>query len=211
LLQYPELLAWENLWVTSRHEFQAAIYQRVKSVNPGLQVGWHVWQNVSFSPFQRAEENLADLAACSDFIRPALYNNVAGGRFASFVNGAHAGILGDSTPADACKILLDQLGYDEAPYDQLAATGFSAGYVERETRRSADAVSGHPVQIWPGVDIDVPVQPGESQCTPQSVALAVKAGFAGGAQGIILSRNYTEMKPENLSGAGQALRELGVI
>jgi len=97
------------------------------------------------------------------------------------------------------------------PYNQLAATGFSASYVQRETRRSVDAVSGHPVQIWPGVDIDVPAEKGESQCTPESVALAVKAAFAGGAQGIILSRNYAEMKPENLSGAGQALRELGVV
>src|SRR5262249_8458923 len=36
LLQYPEVLAWENIWVTSRHTFQAAIYARVKSVNPRL-------------------------------------------------------------------------------------------------------------------------------------------------------------------------------
>ncbi len=211
LLQYPEVLAWENLWVTSRHEFQAAIYQHAKSVNPALQIGWHVWQNITFSPFQRAEENLTDLAAYSDFIRPAVYNNVAGGRFVSFVKGAHSGVFGDSVPADVCKLLLDQMGYDEAPYDQLAATGFSAGYVEREIRRSVASVSGHPVQIWPGVDIDIPVGTGESHCTPQSVALAVKAAFTGGAKGIILSRNYTEMKPEDLSGAGQALRELGVI
>jgi len=83
--------------------------------------------------------------------------------------------------------------------------------VERETRRSVTAVSGHATQIWPGVDIDVPVEKGEGHCTPESVARAVKAAFSGGAQGIILSRNYTEMKPENLSGAGQALRELGLI
>ncbi|HXD01292.1 MAG TPA: hypothetical protein VN048_18280 [Verrucomicrobiae bacterium] len=211
LMQYPELPAWENLWVTSRHEFQAAIYQRVKSVNPSLLAGWHVWQNVSFSPFQRAEENLSDIAAFSDFIRPALYNNVAGGRFKSFVKGAHETVYGDLPPAIASDVLLRQLGYDEAAYDQLAGAGFSAGYVERETRRSVTAVSGHATQIWPGVDIDVPVEKGEGHCTPESVARAVKAAFSGGAQGIILSRNYTEMKPENLSGAGQALRELGLI
>ncbi len=211
LLQYPEVLAWENLWVTSRHELQAAIYQRAKSANPKLQIGFHVWQNITFSPFQRAEENLTDLAGYSDFLRPAVYNNCAGGRFVDFVKGAHSTILGDLSPATASNVLLNQLGYDEAPYDQLAATGFSASYVERETRRSVDSVAGHPVQIWPGVDIDVPVGPGESHCTPESVALAVKAAFSGGAQGIILSRNYTEMKPENLSGAGKALRELGVI
>jgi hypothetical protein len=211
LLKYPEVLAWENLWTTSRHEFQAAIYKKVKGINPALQVGWHVWQNVSFSPFQRAEENLSDLATFSDFIRPALYNNVAGGRFVSFVKGARGSVFGDLSPEATADTLFQQLNYNEAPFDKLAAAGFSADYVERETRRSVEAVAGHPVQIWPGVDIDVPVEKGESHCTPESVASAVKAAFKGGAQGIILSRNYIEMKPENLSGAGVALRELGVI
>jgi hypothetical protein len=211
LLKYPEVLAWENLWSTSRHELQAAIYRKVKSVNPALQVGWHVWQNVSFSPFQRAEENLSDLVEFSDFIRPALYNNVAGGRFVTFVKDARGSVFGDLSPEATAEMLFQQLNYNEAPYDKLAATGFSADYVERETRRSVEAVAGHPVQIWPGVDVDVPVSAGESQCTPESVARAVKAAFKGGAQGIILSRNYVEMKPENLSGAGGALRELGVI
>jgi hypothetical protein len=212
LLNYPEVLAWENLWAGSRHEFQSAIYRKVKSINPALQVGWHVWQNVSFSPFQRAEENMEDLAGFSDFIRPALYNNVAGGRFVSFVKGAHGSVFGDLSPAATLDMLYRQLNYDnESPYDKVIATGFSADYVERETRRTVEAVAGHPVQIWPGVDIDVPVQGDEGHCTPESVARAVKAVFKGGAQGIILSRNYVEMKPGNLSGAGGALRELGLI
>jgi hypothetical protein len=205
------VLAWENLWVTSRHELQAAIYAKVKSVNPRLQVGWHVWQNVTFSPFQRAEENYADLVDYSDFLRPAVYNNVAGGRFVTFVNDSRQSVFGDLSPEMTLDVLYRQLNYNEAPFDKLAAAGFSADYVERETRRAVEAVAGHPVQIWPGVDIDVPVDAGESHCTPEGVAQAVKAAFKGGAQGIILSRNYTEMKPENLSGAGAALRELGVI
>ncbi len=211
LVQYPEVLAWENLWVTSRHELQAAIYRKAKSVNPTLQVGWHVWQNVTFSPFQRAEENLADLAGCSDFIRPAVYNNVAGGRFVTFVRDARQSVFGDLPPELTLDVLYRQLNYHEAPFDLLPVIGFSADYVERETRRVVEAVANHPVQIWPGVDIDVPVGVGESHCTPESVAQAVKAAFKGGAQGIILSRNYTEMKPENLSGAGNALRELRMI
>jgi len=35
--------------------------------------------------------------------------------------------------------------------------------------------------------------------------------FKDGAQGIVLSRNHAGVKPENLLGAGGALRELGVI
>jgi hypothetical protein len=174
-------------------------------------VGWHVWQNVSFSPFQRAEENLAELADYSDFIRPALYNNVAGGRFKSFVKGAQESVYGDLSPEATLDVLGRELNYNEAPLDKLAAAGFSAEYVERETRRAVESVAGRPVHIWPGVDIDVPLKADESHCTPQGVARAVKAAFKGGAGGIILSRNYTEMKPENLSGAGNALRELGVI
>jgi hypothetical protein len=212
LLNYPEVLAWENLWVGSRHEFQAAIYQKVKSVNPALQIGWHAWQNISFSPFQRAEENQADVAGFSDFIRPALYNNVAGGRFVTFVKGARGTVFGDLPPELTLDMFYRELNYaGEAPYDKLAATGFSADYVEQEVRRVVESVAEHPVQIWPGVDIDVPVSAGESHCTPESVGLAVKAAFKGGAQGIILSRNYVEMKPENLSGAGAALKDLGII
>jgi hypothetical protein len=211
LLKYPELLAWENLWVSSRHEFQAAIYRKVKSINPALPVGWHVWQNMSFSPFQRAEEDYAGFAGFSDFLRLALYNNVAGGRFLSFVKGARSTVFGDLSPELTLDVLYRDLNYDEAPYDRLLATGLSAEYVKRETRRAVSGVAGQPIQIWPGVDIDVPVGEGAGHCTPESVRQAVKAVFQGGAQGIILSRNYVEMKPENLSGAGAALRELGLI
>ena len=212
LMTYPELLAWENQWVTSRHDFQAAIYHRVKSVNPSLRVGCHVWHNLSFSPFQRAEEDYAVLAEFSDFIRPALYNNVAGKRFENFVQGAHSALFADLTAEQTFEVLCRQLNYGpEAPYANLAATGLSAHYVERETRRAVEAVTGHDTEIWPGVDIDVPTGPGMGRCTPESVGQAVHAAFRGGARGIILSRNYVEMKPENLSGAGAALRALGRI
>ncbi|HZL42163.1 MAG TPA: twin-arginine translocation signal domain-containing protein [Verrucomicrobiae bacterium] len=206
LMQYPELLAWENLWVNSRHEFQAALYARIKSINPSLQSGWHVWHNMSFSPFQRAEEDFAGMTGYSDFIRPALYNNVAGGRFLNFVKGAHESVYGDLPPEEILELLCRQLHYDEAPFDKLAATGLSADYVERETRRAVEAVAGSATQIWPGVEIDVPADAGMGHCTPESVGRAVKSAFRGGAHGIILSRNYMEMKPENLSGAGEALR-----
>jgi hypothetical protein len=35
---------------------------------------------------------------------------------------------------------------------------------------------------------------------------AVKAAFEGGADGVILSRKYSEMKLANLAGAGQAIK-----
>ena len=38
---------------------------------------------------------------------------------------------------------------------------------------------------------------------------AVLAAFHGGADGVILSRKYSEMKLANLGGAGDAIKELG--
>jgi hypothetical protein len=152
------------------------------------------------------------MTAYADFLRPALYNNVADSHFMSFMNGTRHSVFGDLPPDATLEVLYQQLNYHaEAPYDRLAATGLSADYVERETRRAVDGVGGTATQIWPGIDIDVPVAAGASHCTPEGVQAAVKAVFRAGAQGIILSRNYTEMKPENLTAAGTALRELGVI
>jgi hypothetical protein len=39
---------------------------------------------------------------------------------------------------------------------------------------------------------------------------AVLAAFEGGAEGVVLSRKYSEMMLDNLSGAGAAMRSLGV-
>jgi hypothetical protein len=40
---------------------------------------------------------------------------------------------------------------------------------------------------------------------------SVKAAYAAGAQGVVLCRKYSEMKLANLAGAGQGLREAGVV
>ena len=47
-----------------------------------------------------------------------------------------------------------------------------------------------------------------SKRTPQSVKDAVLAALKAGAPGVILSRQYSEMRLANLRGAGDAVREL---
>ncbi|HVW21899.1 MAG TPA: twin-arginine translocation signal domain-containing protein [Opitutaceae bacterium] len=213
LLNYPELLYWENLWVRGRHQIQAEMHARMKSANPALPIGWHIWQNITFSPFQRGEEDYGVMKANSDFVRPAVYANAGGMRMKAFANAAHGAVLGDLKAGEALALVCRMMGFEEAPYDRLAQTGLSAGYVEHETRRAVEGLAGSSAQVWPGIDIDVPVPagPGVSHCTPESVKAEVRAVFAGGGKGIILSRNYIEMKPENLAAAGDALRELGLI
>jgi hypothetical protein len=209
LLMYPELLAWENLWEASREELQTQIYTLVKSIKPGLPVGWHIWHNVSFSPFHRAEMDYARMAKFSDFMKPVLYNNCAGERIHAFAEGISQNVLGDLPPGEALGLLYRFLDYKEADYDHVMGVGLSADYVMRETRRAVDD-AGASVQIWPGIDIDVPVPEGASHCTAEGVKQATIAAFKGGASGVILSRNYVEMDPAHLAGAGAALDELGL-
>jgi hypothetical protein len=211
LLNHPELLAWENLWIRSREEVQAAIYRQVKSVNPALTVGWHLWHNVSFSPFHRAEEDYAGMTAWSDFLKPVLYSNCGGERIASFIASTRQNVFGDLPADQTLAFLYHALDYAEAPYERVTAAGLSPDYVRRETRRTLAGVAGTATQVWPGIDIDVPVGPGASRCTPGSVKQTVMAAFNGGAHGVLLSRSYSEMNPENLAGAGAALRELGLM
>ena len=100
------------------------------------------------------------------------------------------------------------MGLHEGTYQEIPHTGLSPDYVYRETRRALEGVAGTKTLIWPGIDIDIPTEPNNSKCTPQSVKAAVQAAFRAGAPGVILSRKYSEMRLADLSGAGDAVREL---
>src|SRR2546429_3335540 len=81
LLEYPELLAWEKLWTDSKHAIYGDIYRAAKKSRPAVQVGFHIWHANSFSPFFRAEQNYAELAAVADFLKVVVYNNCGGPRY----------------------------------------------------------------------------------------------------------------------------------
>ncbi len=100
------------------------------------------------------------------------------------------------------------MGLREGNYDQIPYTGLSPDYVYRETKRALEGVAGTHTLIWPGIDIDIPTEPSHSKCTQESVKQAVLAALRAGAPGVILSRKYSEMRLANLSGAGDAIREL---
>jgi hypothetical protein len=209
LLAYPEILAWEKLWSDSQHDLSREIYGVVKDSDPKKEVGVHVYHEISFSPFYRAEEHYAELKKFHDWLKVVIYNNCAGPRFHTFIANMSRALFADATPAEVYPLMLRLLGLEEAPYEDLPTTGFSADYVRRETGRAVKGVNDE-IPIYPGIDIDIPTGADESKCTPEGVRDAVKAAFAGGAKGVVLSRKYSEMKLANLAGAGQALRELGM-
>jgi hypothetical protein len=211
MLQYPELLAWENLWHDSLRETYAAIYHKVKSIKPSVGVGWHIWHNNSFSPIYRAEQDLSRIAPVSDFLKIVIYNNVAGERMASYISSVSQTQFGGVPEEELLQFHYGILGYkNEGPFQQIPKTGLSSDYVQRETERARAGLSGTETKLWPGIDIDVPTAADHSKCSREGVRDAVLAAFHGGADGVILSRKYSEMKLEDLAGAGDAIRQLGL-
>ena len=208
LLRYPELLAWEMFFTNSLRENYAAIYKTVKTARPTIPVGWHIWHNTSFNPIYRAEQDWNELSTYSDFIKVVMYSNCGGERMALYVDNIGSTLYGDLTKQQLTEFTYEVMNFKERSYDEIPYTGLSADYVYRETRRALEGVAGTKTQIWAGIDIDIPTEINHSRRSPQSVQDAVAAAFHAGAPGVILSRKYSEMKLTNLSGAGDAVREL---
>ncbi len=211
MLRYPEILAWENLWHDSLRETYAAIYAKVKSIKPGVGVGWHIWHQNSFTPIYRAEQDLSELAKYSDFLKMVMYHNCGGERMASYIRSVGQTIYGDVPAQELLDFHYRVLDYqNEKPLSELAQAGFSSDYVYREAKRAREGLAGAKTQLWPGIDIDIPTAATSSKSTPDGTRGAVAAAFRGGADGVILSRKWSEMKSANLKGAGAAIRELGL-
>jgi hypothetical protein len=210
MLRYPELLAWEMLWTDSLRETYAAIYNHVKEVNPSLGVGWHICSTNSFNPIYRAEQDLAAIAPVSDFLKIVMYHNCAGERMASYIESVHQTLYGDVPQQELLEFHYRVLGYQEKSLAEIPFTGLSSDYVYRETKRSSAGLKGTKTRLWPGIDIDIPTEPSHSKCTPAGTRDAVLAAFRGGADGVILSRKYSEMKLTNLKGARLAFQDLGL-
>jgi hypothetical protein len=210
ILRYPEILAWETLWNDSLRETYQALHSKVKSVKPDMLCGWHIFHSNSFSPMFRAEQDLQELSKYSDFLKMVMYHNCAGPRMASYIDGIHSGVFADFPKEELLEFEYRVLNYKERGYEQIPYTGFSSDYVYRESKRAVDGAAGTKTLIWPGIDIDIPTAANQSKCTPQGTKDAVTAAFRAGAQGVILSRKYSEMRLANLSGAGEAIKELNL-
>jgi hypothetical protein len=210
LLRYPELLAWETMWSDGQHDSYRIIHEAVKGVRREVAVGFHIWHLNSFSPFWRAEQDYAELARHADFLKIVVYNNCGGPRLAGYIRGVQRTLFGDLDAEDVLRLHYRTLDYQERPLSELPRSGLSADYVFRETRRARDQV-GPATKIYPGIDIDVPTGRGQKQTSPRAVSEAVQAAFRAQADGILLSRKYSEMRLANLSAAGAGLRAAGVV
>jgi hypothetical protein len=210
MLRYPELLAWEMLWTDSLRENYAAMYHKVKEVKPTLGIGWHIWHNNSFNPIYRAEQDLTELSKYSDFLKIVIYHNCGGPRMVEYIDHVGKTLYGDVPEQELLDFHYRVLNYNEKNVAEIRKNGFSADYVLREVKRAKAGLTGAKTKLWPGLDIDIPTGKTEAKCTPNGSRDVVLAAFKGGADGVIISRKYSEMMLPNLKGAGVAIKQLGL-
>lgn len=203
LLEYPEIHAWNKLFDLGKNQVLSDVRTAVKNVNKNLQVGFHIEHVNSFNPIYRATRSYADLATKADFLKVVVYNNAGGSRYANFIRNAGSIVFRDVPLEQLMRFNNYLLNYgNEADLKDLAASGLSSDYVFRETQRALAGVQGK-CHILPGVEIGI----GSRKASPEETYDATLAALNAGAQGIILSRKYSEMMLANLAAAGRAVRD----
>jgi hypothetical protein len=211
LQEYPEIMAYNQLFDVGKHQILKEVYRTVKDINKNLQVGFHIEHTNSFNPLYRASRSYEELATMADFLKVVVYNNCGGERYRNFIRNICSTVFKDVPPGELMLINNHLLNYaNEASIDELPMAGLSPDYVTRETQRAKSGVKGK-CQILPGIDINIPTGKDSRKASPQDSYNATAAAFKGGADGVILSRKYSEMWLPNLSAAGKAVRDAGQL
>lgn len=210
LLRYPEVLAWEREWHEAKEEVARLMYGAIKTIRPEAQVGWHIYHNgTTWSPLYRALTDYSRMVEYSDWLKPVLYHDIAGPRMHRDVGNMRDRFMRELSERQVLDLLYAVLGYDgeaEPRYEELVRRGLSPDYVYRETRRCVAGV-GDRIPVYPGIGFDIPWKGEHFPSDPDTVYQATRAAFRGGASGLIISREYDEMRLDNLRAVGRAVHE----
>jgi hypothetical protein len=147
-----------------------------------------------------------EMAPHSDFIKFIAYHNVLAPRIRNwYLPRFQQTILSEVSLEESLNLYYDVFGYDksvEPKLGELLRKGFSPDYVFRETKRSVASANGK-TKIYTGIGFDVPGSPPDD---PEIVYEATRKAFEAGASGIVISREYEEMRVENLKAVGRAVK-----
>lgn len=214
LMRHPEVLSWEREWALSLEEGLGSLVKSIKAVKPEAVVGRHIdHQQSTWDIFYRAAVSYAEMAASMDFLKPVVYHDIAAPRVREWmVQEFHKSILADLSQRQTLDLFYAVFGLDpakEPSLDALLHGSFSADYVFRETKRCVDGVAGK-AQVYPGIGFDIPFHqkngpPRPHPSSPELLTDATTKALEAGANGIIICREYQEMRLPNLRAIGRAL------
>ena len=159
LLDYPEILSWEKLWTDSLpRSAERSCTACGKAIAPEKPFGFHIMQNMTFSPFYQAEEDYSRTKDYTDYLKIATYNNAAGPRMASYLDRLSATIFHDASPKDFLPFYYKIMNYQEGAVRPVAHHRSLGGLRRARDEAARSRASAGKVKIYPGIDIDVPTR-----------------------------------------------------
>ena len=211
LLDNPEALIWEKFWLERNKDLDRELYGLVKWCKPELPFGLNVWNRNHFNLIRRAQWPWAEQTRYADFVKPITYQHQAGEVWDRELGFFRPTLLRDFAPNEATRGLFRILGINEAPYEQLVATGMDPDtYVYGQCEDALKGVDGG-AKVYMGIGVDAPrTLPETATCSKDIVYRSVMATYKAGGHGIVLSPNYASMHLKHLDGVAEALEELGL-
>ncbi len=211
LMRWPEILAWNQMWYGSLHSWFKELYGTVKAVSPDRELGWHVWHPRDYSLFERASFDVSDMRLYADWVKPKMDVGSVGYRYHLQVEKMAQAMFPDRPLEKAYSAMNTILGWQEVPFDKLPEKSLGMDYIRRSTKSYLEYLK-HEIPVYPGIGIDMPSgpagHPGYHPTRPDELQDAIRTTWQCGAQGVVLSRVFGEMKHQNLVAAGEVIREI---
>jgi len=216
IFKYPELITWENNFVGGGEEINLGIYDTIKRIDPGIEVGRHVdHQQTSWDPIYRAMVPYSRMAVYNDFIKPCLYHDILPIRLRHWyigrINNLVGGDFQEKTLLDLFYSMMRYPDKAQIPLDEMESSGMPPEYVYKETRRCVEGADGK-TKTYAGVGFDVPWHLPEGGIAPRpsdptTVYESTRKALQAGADGVVASRDYDELQNRNLEAFGRAVEE----
>ena len=211
--RHPEVLSWDYQWFQASDEICAEVHRIAKQIRPEIDSGRHEdHQRSSWDFFYRAATNYEQMAEHADFIKPIVYHESMGPRLRWWVlQRMKQGVLSELSMEQSLELFYSVFGHDSSrqpSLEELDATGLGPEYIYREIHRCKQAVQNK-ARVYAGIGIDIPwyvengMEPRPSD--PDQLIAAVHRAFDAGADGILASREYNEMRMPSLEAFGQAV------
>lgn len=167
-----------------------------------------------FCQFYRSAISYGEMAENADFIKPIVYHEPMGPRLRWWVlERMKERVLNELTLEQSLDLFYSLFGHDsekQPKLDELEEAGLGPEYVYRETRRCKQSV-GDQAKVYAGIGIDVPwyVEDGMERrpSDPEQLEEAVQRAFAAGADGVLASREYNEMRLSGLEAFARGVRD----
>lgn len=213
IYRHPEVLSWDYQWFQSDEEICSEVHRIAKRVRPGIDSGRHVdHQRSSWDFFYRSAMSYGRMAGNADFIKPIVYHESMGPRLRWWVlERMRDRLFNDFSLEQSLQLYYGLFGHDAAKQpsvEDLDRKGLGPEYVYREILRCKRSV-GEQAKVYAGIGIDIPwyvpggMEPRPSD--PEQLTAAVKRAFDAGADGVLASREYNEMRLPSLEAFGRGI------